>query len=197
MIFFQGLLLGLTLQISVGPVFFAVLHKSMNEGFLEALKMTYAVALVDTFYICISFTMISALLKISYLHKIISAAGMVILIYFGLTYIINAKKKSNMAESKSKDSSFIYGLKLTLVNPLTIVFWSGTFGSLIAGNKLSGMLNIIIYSVGCVSATIIFLGIISFSGNSIKRFINIKALKVMDYLVGIILICFGINVFFR
>lgn len=32
MIFFQGLLLGLTLQISVGPVFFAVLHKSINEG---------------------------------------------------------------------------------------------------------------------------------------------------------------------
>lgn len=197
MIFLQVFLLGLVLQLSVGPVFFAVLHKSINEGFLEALKMTCAAALVDAFYICISFTAVSALLKISYLHKAISILGMSVLIYFGLNYIKNANKKSNILVNKDKNSSFAYGLKLTLVNPLTILFWSGTFGSLIAGNRLSGNFNIIMYSIGCVSATIFFLGITSFSGRFAARFLNVKVLKLMDYAVGIILICFGLNMFFR
>lgn len=197
MAFLQGLLLGLMLQLSVGPVFFTVLHKSINEGFLEALKMTCAVALVDAFYICISFTTVSVLLKISYLHKIISILGTIILIYFGLTYIKNASKTSYDSVTKSENNSFIYGLKLTLINPLTIIFWSGTFGSLIASNKLIGLFNIITYSIGCVSATIIFLSITSISGKAIKKFIGIKALNLIDYAIGIILICFGINTFFR
>lgn len=197
MIFFQGFLLGLMLQLSVGPVFFAVLHKSISQGFQEALKMTCAVALVDAFYISISFTAVSALLKISYMHKLINIFGMAVLIYFGLTYI---KKETHisgqMTEHKRGDiSSFIYGLKLTLINPLTIVFWSGTFGSLMAGNKLAGTFNIILYSMGCVSATIVFLGLTSFLGKSIKKYLDVKILRLMDYVVGIILICFGIIVF--
>nr|WP_246582663.1 LysE family transporter [Clostridium mobile] len=185
------------LQLSVGPVFFAVLHKSINEGFSEALKMTFAVALVDAFYICISFTAISTLFKVQYLHKIISILGMIVLIYFGLTYIRNANKKSDAFENKNKSNSFINGLKLTLINPLTIVFWSGTFASLIAANKLIGIFNIVIYSIGCVSATIIFLAITSLSGKYIKKFINIKVLKLIDYTIGIILIYFAIKIALR
>ncbi|WP_207645790.1 LysE family transporter [Geosporobacter ferrireducens] len=197
MIFLQGFLLGLTLQLSVGPVFFAVLHKAIKQGFAEALKMTSAVTLVDAFYIGISFTAISALIKIQYLHRIISMLGMFVLIYFGINYIKNANKKSIAAESGNIENSFFYGLKLTALNPLTIIFWSGTFGSLIAGGKLIGMQNIILYAAGCLTATVLFLGSVSFTGQYIKKFVNEKVLRIMDYTVGIVLIAFGIHLFFR
>ncbi|WP_273223510.1 LysE family transporter [Geosporobacter ferrireducens] len=197
MIFLQGFLLGLTLQLSVGPVFFTVLHKAIKQGFAEALKMTSAVTLVDAFYIGISFTAISALIKIQYLHRIISMLGMFVLIYFGINYIKNANKKSIAAESGNIENSFFYGLKLTALNPLTIIFWSGTFGSLIAGGKLIGMQNIILYAAGCLTATVLFLGSVSFTGQYIKKFVNEKVLRIMDYTVGIVLIAFGIHLFFR
>lgn len=194
MIFFQGFLLGLMLQLSVGPVFFAVLHRAINDGFGEALKMTMAVALVDSFYIYISFTTISSLLKIQYFNSIIKIFGVLVLIYFGVSYIRNASKKTEGIEKRKESNSFIYGLKLTLINPLTIVFWSGTFASLIATNKLIGKFNIVIYSTGCISATVIFLGMISFLGKYIKKIINIKILKGIDWAIGIILIYFALRI---
>ncbi len=64
----------------------------------------------------------------------------------------------------------------------------------LAGNKLVGIFNIVIYSIGCMSATIIFLCITSFLSKYIKKFINVKVLKLIDYAVGIISICFAIRV---
>lgn len=197
MVFLKGFLFGLTLQLSVGPVFFAVLHKAIKEGVIEGLKMVLAVTLVDAFYICISFTAISELLKIQYLSKILSALGMLVLIYFGLTYILNAHKKSEIVVKENKSSSFLFGLKLTFTNPMTIFFWSGTFGSLIGSHMLSGYLNITFYSLGCVFSTIAFLSLICALSGFISGRINVKVFKAMDYLVGIILIAFGVNMCFN
>lgn len=197
MIFLNGFLFGMTLQLSVGPVFFAVLHKAIKDGVREGLKMVLAVTLVDAFYICLSFTAIASLIKIEYVSKILSVLGMIVLIYFGLTYIVNAHKKSEIAVLESKGSSFIFGIKLTLTNPLTIFFWSGTFSSLIGSHKLSAYSNIIFYSLGCVFSTIAFLSLICILSGYISKHINIKVFKAMDYLVGVILIVFGVNMYFN
>lgn len=195
MMFLKGFLFGLTLQLSVGPVFFAVLHKAIKEGALEGLKMVLAVTLVDAFYICLSFTAISGIFKIQYLSKVLSVFGMLILIYFGLKYIINAHKKSEVKIEENKSSSFIVGLKLTFTNPMTIFFWSATFSSLIGSNKLVGNLNIVCYSIGCVFSTFMFLGSTCFLSRLIKKNISLNIMKIMDYLVGIILIAFAVGMY--
>lgn len=164
--FFYGFAFGMLLQISVGPVFFAVLHKSINDRFSEALKMILGVTLVDAIYILISFTAISELLKIHYLNTIIKFLGTIILILFGINYIKNANRKQKTSVSKSSKNSFIYGIELTAINPLTIVFWSSAFSSIITTNKTS---NIFIYSIGCISSTFVFLSAASFFGSSIKN----------------------------
>ncbi|MCD2345462.1 LysE family translocator [Clostridium guangxiense] len=192
--FFYGFAFGMLLQISVGPVFFAVLHKSINDRFSEALKMILGVTLVDAIYILISFTAISELLKMHYLNTIIKFLGTIILILFGINYIKNANRKQKTSVSKSSKNSFIYGIELTAINPLTIVFWSSAFSSIITTNKTS---NIFIYSIGCISSTFVFLSAASFFGSSIKKFINLKLLKITDYAVGIILICFGLAILFN
>lgn len=192
--FFYGFAFGMLLQISVGPVFFAVLHKSINDRFSEALKMILGVTLVDAIYILISFTAISELLKIHYLNTIIKFLGTIILILFGINYIKNANRKQKTSVSKNSKNSFIYGIELTAINPLTIVFWSSAFSSIITTNKTS---NIFIYSIGCISSTFVFLSAASFLGSSIKEFINLKLLKITDYAVGIILICFGLAILFN
>jgi Putative threonine efflux protein len=187
-------MLGLLLQLSVGPVFFTVLHIAIKKGFLEGMRMTAAVALVDALYIGLSFTAMSALLRISFLQKGIGFAAMMILIYYGITFIRNAGTKSSQ-ETPAIKNSFIYGLKITLINPLTIVFWSGAFGSLIAAHQLTGFIPTILYASGCVSATILFLGLTSLSGKYLTRIMHPRKLKFLDYTVGIILIVFGVETF--
>lgn len=43
--FVEGLAFGLILQISVGPVCIAVLHKGLSQGFFHAFVMAWGVAL--------------------------------------------------------------------------------------------------------------------------------------------------------
>jgi threonine/homoserine/homoserine lactone efflux protein len=187
-------MLGLLLQFSVGPVFFTVLHLSMKKGFREGLKMTAAAALVDALYICLSFTSMSALLQIPPLQKGIGFLAMVVLVYFGITFIQNSGTESAQ-QTATIQNSFTYGLKITLINPLTIVFWSGAFGSLIAAHQLAGLIPTILYAAGCVTATVLFLGLTSLSGKYLTRIINKRRLKFVDIAVGVILILFGVETF--
>lgn len=194
--FLNGLLFGMTLQLSVGPVFFAVLHRSVKEGFREALKMVLGVAAVDAFYIFVSFTGVSNLLRIHFLSKVILFAGAGVLIYFGISYLKNAGKQKDAFPEKAGpriDSSFIYGIKLTLTNPLTILFWSGTFGSLIASQKLQGLGNTLLYSAGCIAATLLFLTAVCAACEYFQNKLNNRILKAADYVVGVFLMVFAVK----
>lgn len=207
----NGFLFGLTLQLSVGPVFFAVLHKAIKQSFAEAFKMVIGVAIIDAFYIVISFTGVGALLKIHIFGRLIFWVGAGLLIFFGLKYLKSFSKQITANEDGFKQgegkvegenrsiskNSFLYGIKLTFTNPLTIVFWSGTFGALIGSQKLTGLENIIFYSAGCVLSTIFFLGIVSLSGRYLVRFLNAKALKYLDCAVGLFLIFFGVSMLIK
>ncbi|MEW5784422.1 MAG: LysE family transporter [Bacillota bacterium] len=197
--FIKGLALGLTLQLSVGPVFFAVLHKAAVEGSREAFKMTLGVAVVDACYIAVSFTGIAALLQVKALQSVILAAGAAVLVYFGLRYIRNAPagneelpaKPAQPARKIFLGGSFAYGLKLTAVNPLTIIFWSGTFGALLASRILAGPAEAALTAAGCVSATLLFLGLISFFGRFLPLRRNPRLSVICDCAVGAVLIIFG------
>jgi threonine/homoserine/homoserine lactone efflux protein len=199
MYFLKGLLFGLVLQLSVGPVCFAVLHRAITNGFREAFKMVLGVALVDGIYILISFTGIGLLLKIYVFKKIILILGALVLSSFGIIHLKNARKKNipspkiNTNNSSTMTNSFLYAIGLTAINPLTIIFWSGVFGTLITSSELVGLSNIILYSLGCISSTIIFLSFIGLIGKLLLKKVNNKVLSILDYIVGIILILFSIK----
>jgi len=194
--FIEGLLLGLTLQLSVGPVCLSVLFLSISKGFKEGFKMALGVTLVDGVYIALSFLGMASLLKSEALRRIILIGGACALIYFGLSYFISFKNKKDEVKVENVNS-FLYGVKLTLTNPLTIVFWSSIFGSLIASNKLTGIDNILTYSLGCITSTIAFLSLISAGGKYASKILSPNIIKIMSYGVGLFLIYFGGSMLFK
>ncbi|KPU45305.1 leucine efflux protein [Oxobacter pfennigii] len=192
--FFEGLFFGLMLQIAIGPVCLSVLLLSLSKGFREGMKMSLGVAVVDGLYIIASLLGMAALLKIDILNKVVLSVGGFVLIYFGLSYFKKQGKNDTVIKQADRNS-FLYGIKLTLTNPLTILFWSGVFGSLMASNKLSGAASILAYSAGCVMATVLFLGLISAGGKYASKLLNPKIIKVMGYGVGLYLVYFGLSMF--
>lgn len=194
--FVNGLLFGLTLQLSVGPVCLAVLHKAISRGFREAFKMVLGVTIIDGAYIAASFLGMAKLLSMAFLKTTVLVAGACILIYFGLRHFLPSKNKTGNSGTEDK-GAFLYALKLTAANPLTIVFWAGTFGMLIASDKLSGLGNIITYSLGCITSTVLFLTLVSIGGKYISKIFSEKLLKLIDYGVGIFLIYFGGRMLFK
>ena len=84
----EGLGFGLLLQISVGPVCVAVLHKGLTQGFRHAFAMVWGVALVDAFYILLSLLGVSALLRVEAARIAVGLAGVALLVFFGVRYLL-------------------------------------------------------------------------------------------------------------
>ncbi|MDW7740439.1 MAG: LysE family transporter [Bacillota bacterium] len=209
MSYIKGFLLGMTLQLSLGPVFFAVLHKAITENSREAFKMVLGAAIIDACYIGLSFTGIVLLLQIKALNSAVLAIGASALAYFAIKYFRRAAGSRNTGKNKEiinsdrineqnrGGSSLTYGLKLTALNPMTIIFWSSTFGALITTGILSGTSESILFATGCVTATVFFLGGVSFLSPFVPFHKLGRIESYFDYFVGIVLIIFSILMFYR
>jgi threonine/homoserine/homoserine lactone efflux protein len=195
MFYLEGLLFGLVLQLSVGPVFIGVLNQAISRGFKEAFKMVLGVALVDSAYISASVLGVSQLLNILFLRKVLLIAGALVLIYIGFTHLTRFGAAGSTISPRVKNS-LSYGIKLTLTNPLTIIFWTSTLGSLAAANQLAAG-ALFLFAAGCVTATMLFLGSLSLAGNFASRLMQPKAVIALDRVVGLFLICFGLSLLLR
>ena len=179
---------GLLLQIAVGPMCLMVFNTAKNVGFLIALSLVLAIALVDAFYITLAGLGVSKLLEKEKIKKIFKIIGSLVLILFGINIILipglNLKPTST--------NIFIQGLVLTLSNPITIVFWGSVLTTKIIEDKLKKK-ELIIFSIGLVSSTLLFLTLVAILGTMLSNFIPDNISSILNVIVGILIIFFGIK----
>ena len=193
----DGLLFGMLLQLSVGPVCLSVLQQSVTRGFGHAWRMIAGVALVDAFYMAGAIGGLSLLLQLHWVKQLVLIGGAVILAWYGVG-CLRSKEGERRTESehgehgKARGSSFLYGLSLTLSNPLTILFWSGVFGSLMASHSVQGGLQLFFFAAGCLLSTLLFLGLVAILGTYLARFLVPKWLQRLNIVVGLFLIGFAL-----
>jgi len=85
---------------------------------------------------------------------------------------------------------------LTASNPMTIIFWGGVFSTQVAEYDFSKK-QIIFFGLGCILSTLFFLTIISFCGSILNGFFSKTIIKVLNVMVGAILIYFGIKLLLK
>lgn len=192
--FLEGLAFGLILQISVGPVCIAVLHKGLTQGFLHAFSMVWGVALADAFYIVLSIVGVSALLQIGPARTLIGVLGALLLVYFGIRYLRAPASTARVEHSDpSLLKSFTYGAGLTLTNPLTILFWAGVLGAMMSTRTFDGANGVIYFCVGCIVATLIFLTAIALAGHLLEPWLTARRTLWLNRIVGLFLIGFAVK----
>lgn len=193
--FFQGVGFGLTLQLSIGPVCMTVLQLAMVKGVKQAFRFVAGVTLVDALYIVFAFLGISQILRIPLAEQIVLFLGGSLLVYFGFSHF---RAKANLASHQiTGRNQFVYGMTLTLTNPLTILFWTGVFGSLLASSPESDSSGIVWFSVGCVTATLLFLGMVALLGKYLSPLFDQRSQKALNWLVGAVLLFFGGKMLFH
>jgi threonine/homoserine/homoserine lactone efflux protein len=190
--FLEGLAFGLILQVSVGPVCIAVLHKGLTQGFRPAFAMVWGVALVDAAYIVLSVIGVSALLQIESVSKAVGILGAVLLVYFGIRYL---RAPATMAcvehREESVLKSFTFGAGLTLTNPLTILFWAGVLGAMMSTRTFADPAGVIYFSLGCIAATLLFLTAVALAGHLMERVLTERLSLWLNRIVGLFLIGFA------
>ena len=198
-LFLSGLKFGMLLLIAVGPMCLMVFNTAKNVGFLTSLSLVLAIALVDALYITLAGLGASKLLDGPKRTKILRIIGAFALVFFGVNIILNVfgiNIISGLDLKPTATSIFIQGLILTLSNPITIVFWTSILVSKIIEDKLKNR-QLIVFSVGLVSATLLFLSCVAVLGTVLSTFIPANVSDMLNIFVGVFIIFFGSKLFIR
>lgn len=190
----DGFKFGILLQLAIGPVCIYIFTLGINNGFVEGFSGVLGVTLADIFYMLLAVLGISNFIKNEKLQKRFNILGAIIVILFGVQLVLGAFNFVFLPKFKFSGltNSFFNGFFLTIANPMTILFWIGVFASKV--KDLQGSLkNTAVFSIGSAFSTLFFLTLIAFAGTLTNNFINENLLKLLNSLVGITLIYFGMK----
>lgn len=191
----KGLLFGMILQISVGPVCVSVLQKGITESFWKAFVMIWGVVVADSAYIVLALLGISGVMQFQTVRLGVGLAGAALLLYFGVQNLLARESSFGQVDTTNRlGGSFRYGFLLTISNPLTILFWAGVFGGLIASTQFPSPADVYLFAAGCICATLIFLTVVAALGRFVGGYVRQPSLLVwLNRVVGLVLIAFAVK----
>ena len=86
--YLDGLKFGMLLQLAIGPMCLLVFNTAKNMGFINALSLVSAIALIDAFYIYLAGIGVSRLLLQERVKICVSVTGAFVLCLFGINMIL-------------------------------------------------------------------------------------------------------------
>ena len=188
------LLLGVTLAAPIGPVNSARLDKGIKNGFWHAWSVgTGSMAADACFMFLIYFGVIHFLNQPS-VQVFLWLFGGFVLIYSGIEGMMKANSLS-ISYQRQKDSllkCFFTGFVMSITSPLSILFWLGIYGSVLAKTAAdTGTGGLLLYSA------MIFIGLgvwdifVALLTSVFRKYLSSKSLYFISVLSGISLILFG------
>lgn len=143
-------ILGLSLSAPIGPINAAQLDKGIRGGFMPAWFVGLGAIAADIIYMLLVYFGIVHLLELPFVRVFLWMFGCFVLIYTGVESIKNAGTLAP-SQMRGDDSelvkSFTQGFLMSLFNPLSIMFWLGIYGSVLAkAVNDSPMDQLLIYS---------------------------------------------------
>ena len=192
----QNILLGLTLAAPIGPVNLEMIKRGLNSGFKQAFLTGAGAMCADITYLILIFFGLTSFLNIYFMKIFLGIAGSLVLIYLGLTSAKGFFKKAETSGKQSKKffkNSYVTGYVLAISSPMTIVWWTGVFGALLAAQpdmptNISAFLSCLSIMLGC------FLWVFSMACalHWGKKIINEKVTDYISLIAGTFLTMFGI-----
>jgi L-lysine exporter family protein LysE/ArgO len=197
----QNILLGLTLAAPIGPVNVEIIKRGLNSGFLQAFLTGAGAICADATYLTLIFFGLATFLNNAAMKLVLGVAGSFILIYLGFLSAKDFFRKTVVPDDKQRHPfkhSFVAGFALAISSPMTIIWWTGVFGALLASQahtqaNISTFFSCLSILLGC-SLWVFSLAAALHWG---KKFINQRITGTISLIAGIFLIGFGIYFLYR
>jgi threonine/homoserine/homoserine lactone efflux protein len=192
-LFIQGIIIGLTLAVPVGPLSLLCIHRSVADGRLHGIISGIGIASADSFYAAVSFlglTIISGLIMAQqYLFR--SLAG-IVLIFIGIRVFLSIPGSTSSHtghETYLKD--YLSTAAIAVANPLTLLFFMVIvpgFGVVIHGNSLLSALEFV---GGVFFGSVVWWVVLCGSVGTVRTRISGENLRLINRISGILIFCFG------
>ena len=195
-VFLTYILLGVSLAAPIGPVNAAQLNSGIKNGFIHAWLVGLGATIADALYMFVVFLGVVHIIKIPMVQLFLWLFGFFVLVYSGFESLAGAKKISidlTRGKKEPRLKSFFSGFLMSLFNPLTILFWVGIFGSILAKTITTYEHNLLIFYCAAI-----FIGIIIWDftmaglASGLRRFLSTKLLSSISVISGFSLIGFGV-----
>jgi len=76
------------------------------------------------------------------------------------------------------------------------IVWSGVFSTQVIENEISEK-QLFFFGFGCILSTLVFLAVIAFCGSVLSGFLPQIMIRILNVIVGFILVFFGIKLLFK
>jgi L-lysine exporter family protein LysE/ArgO len=194
-IIFSYIFLGLSLAAPIGPINAAQLDRGIKGGFLNAWLVGLGATFADIAYMLLVYLGLVHFLEIPFMKTFLWLFGFFVLVYTGIETIIGAGKITlkHKRTTVTYSKSFFSGFFMSLANPLTILFWLGIYGSVLANAVASYSTNeLILYSFAIILGLLIWDFTMACVASTFRRFLTNQLLIVISFISGLSLIGFGL-----
>ncbi|MDQ0269741.1 LysE family transporter [Cytobacillus purgationiresistens] len=196
MVTFLGyIFLGLSLAAPIGPVNAAQLDKGIKSGFIHAWLVGLGAMTADAVYMILVFLGLVHFLEIPFMKTFLWSFGFFVLVYTGVESLMNARKITSTFRNNddTPSKSFFSGFLLSISNPLTILFWLGIYGSVLA--KTTAQYDkgyVVIYSFAIFIGLILWDLTMASIASTFRKYLTGNILAFISILSGLSLIAFGV-----
>ncbi|MEO0044349.1 MAG: hypothetical protein RL329_3797 [Bacteroidota bacterium] len=199
----KGILLGLTLSVIVGPIFFILLQVTIERGVKTGFLFITGVWLSDFLY------MIAAFYGISGIQTLGGSAGFqvwmgwiggLLLLSLGFVNLLKPPKKTqninNQEITKDKWQLWLKGFVVNSANPGTIIFWIGPAGTSVTDAQ-THPINAWIFLISLFLTIVVTDLLKIFFAKRLRENMSTGAMLKMRQVSGIALILFGLFLIFK
>ncbi|MCJ7843481.1 LysE family translocator [Lederbergia sp. NSJ-179] len=194
-VFFGYVFLGLSLAAPIGPVNAAQLDKGIKSGFFHAWLVGLGAMTADLIYMLAVYLGVVHFLEIPFMQTFLWSFGFFVLVYTGVESLVSARKMtfSSRQRDESRSKSFFSGFFMSISNPLTILFWLGIYGSVLAKTASEyDTASVMVYSLAIFIGLMVWDVTMAGVASSFRRLLTDKILAFISILSGLSLIGFGI-----
>ena len=126
-LFFQGIVIGLTLAVPVGPIALMCIRRTLAEGKFHGIISGIGVATADSFYAAVTVLGLTAISGFIIAHQYpFRMLASLILIAVGVKIILSVPREVCAAtETSTLLKNYLSMVAIALANPLTLLFYVG------------------------------------------------------------------------
>jgi threonine/homoserine/homoserine lactone efflux protein len=191
-----GFLTGMVMSMMLGTVFFALVQNSIDYGFRTSVFISIGVITSDVILIVLSWFNTELIPKGGTTDLVVRICGAVFLLLYGLSNLLKKEKAAYPQTEKKQLLKFVsMGFLLNILNPGNYIGWLAVTTQLKTVVKYE-VSEATFYFAGAVSAIFLLECLISWSASFLKPYITDQFLRLVNRLIGVLFIAFGIALFF-
>ena len=188
-------LLGISLAAPIGPVNSAVINKGIQNGFWHAYTVGIGSIIADGFFMLLVYMGLYQFLNVPIIQIFLWLFGAFILLYTGIESILKVDKIS-LSYNRTKEPllhCFLVGFFMSITSPLSIMFWLGIYGSVLAQTaQTQGTGSLLIYSCMILLGLTAWDLFMSTLTTGFRKFLNVRMLRAISVISGLSLLGFGL-----